>query len=417
MMKSFFLPLGLVLSLAAGVAMAANAEFPVPGCNASRWVGEKISLQELGLLSSEMEEANTRKISGRLLARRASKLANGWFSIGRLKKGEPFFDIVLQNWEKSGAKPDVNIAQSLSYMADVAYCRKEVAKAGQLYLRAVDAWDKLFLPGIDIVMYQLSIDYREQLAVPWRERRISAMRSLAGFYYQEGRFAEGEAMFARSNAAVIGHEGKREAGESHWVNPKMLEKYRAGDAAAALALAQSDVQTAEKNMRLQQQEVDHQHAEFKARYQVGQAKPGPDEPSAEAERQKSAALKALHAVRRELNNRKGTLAMALNAQGELHHARQQLTEAEDLYLRSRSLMAETGRGQNIEYGRILSDLGLLYRARGENDKALSFQTQALELLLPILGAEHPDVIECQAELAFLRDQPALVKPAIKQEGR
>ena len=84
-----------------------------------------------------------------------------------------------------------------------------------------------------------------------------------------------------------------------------------------------------------------------------------------------------------------------------------------MYLRALGILEQLNQRKTLPAARVLSDLGLLYRARGQNEKAQSYQTQALEVLLPVLGREHPDVIECEAELAFLGKQPAQREPVRK----
>jgi tetratricopeptide (TPR) repeat protein len=71
-----------------------------------------------------------------------------------------------------------------------------------------------------------------------------------------------------------------------------------------------------------------------------------------------------------------------------------LSEALQLF---RQLLGE----DHPNVGRVTENLGILYAAQGRTEEARTLYQQALAILEPKLGAEHPWTVRCQENLAKL----------------
>ncbi len=384
--------LSIILLLLSDMAMAQSDAWPVPGCKASQWRGAPADAATLARLERELALAK-RDASGPDPVAKTNALAIALFSNGKLAQGEALFQSALAMWEKSGAAEESGMVASIAYLAEIANCRKAFNEAEIGYLRAVKTSEMFFGP---------------------RDRRMLAvLKNLAGFYYQQRRFAEGEVYFERAEAIRLRLSQATAEQEVQWATPDLVRHFRNGDMQAAQASAQKRVTQDEAQLQAQQQFVTQGMAELRSLDNPAADSSNNDaaKPTASELQQRKLATRAvLLNATVKLRQRQRSLALALNAQAELLHSLQQLPQAEALYLRALSILVQTASEKTLAAARILSDLGMLYRALGENAKALSHQQQALDIFLPKLGNEHPDVLNCEAELTFLRT--AATTPAL-----
>lgn len=104
---------------------------------------------------------------------------------------------------------------------------------------------------------------------------------------------------------------------------------------------------------------------------------------------------------RDQLERHGNFAAGLQVRlAELHHHRHRYAQAEPLYLQALARYATLGGAETLAAS-ARSDLALLYRQSGDYQRALPLQLQAFDFMLPVYGAEHPDVIASAAELALI----------------
>lgn len=386
-MKKMIIMSALLLMQTSAV-QAQNIQFPVPGCASSRWIGSP--LPPVPQLKEELNQVSDADPA--LKMKRTIQLAHGWFALGNIVEGESLMASIQQQAGGDAALPDALMGQSLAYQAELALCRKEFDKARQYYLQAIKFYEKSGNANAPL---------------------ISVLLNLAGFYYQQGRFAEGEAAFERADA-LSAAGSKMAPKEVQWVDRQLVEFWRKGNVPAAMTQARAVVEKLEAEVASLQQKVAQLASDFEAKYNASVAEPvnGGKMPSlpAEAMQKKIAAQGAWRAAKSELRQRQYRLALADNAHGELLHAQHKYAEAEAVYLRALAQLTQIEWDKSVAGGRILSDLGLLYRATGVNDKAQAHQIRALEVLVPIYGAEHPDVMEAEAELAFLRKQATQPEP-------
>ncbi|PWF49297.1 tetratricopeptide repeat protein [Massilia glaciei] len=207
-----------------------------------------------------------------------------------------------------------------------------------------------------------------------------ALNELAAVYYAQRRFAEGEA--ARNRAKSI--TDVIEVNVMTEVPPNISNLYGKGDIAGAIALASkalADEDAAQVPLIAKVYEAEQ---ELKADAGV----------SKYPEMQRSIALENLRRSHVQV-------ARALCDLGELFHSQQQLAEAEPLYRRAIALLDKDPRAPGFTKARLASNLGLLTQKQGAYAEALQLQQKVLEFYLPLLGSEHPDVIETQAEVAYL----------------
>jgi hypothetical protein len=217
---------------------------------------------------------------------------------------------------------------------------------------------------------------------PARIRRLTYQ--LASVYYAQLRFAEAEALLAQYPPQFALREP--EAGRKR-VKEQMAGMVHAGDLKGALAVG-------ERMLGQYESELDSSQAaraEAEATY-LSAPKAGPQHDKAAAQ---------LGEAKGRANADRLNLARMQGYVGELHYALNELDAAEAMYLKARAQFEKTGAVRQIEAVRIATDLAVLYRGRGEPERALPLQEAALKAMLPALGSEHPDVIESQDELALL----------------
>jgi hypothetical protein len=364
-------------------------------CYNGRWLWSFYTSSELAMLERAYEADKAQMApSDPRLAMSMIKLSYALFSTRETARAEPLFLAGLAQLAQHGTPADAEMAQALAHMAELAICRQAQDQAEKLYLRAIAINEKLPLPK------------RNQLA--------SSLRSLAALLYQQGRFDEGEAVYARSETVRLELGGKPNTREQLWADAQLVALTRKGDIAAAQAQAQAVVQKAEADQQARRSKLAAVNAELA---KANEAKPAEGAAITEANYAARGLIANLQQFVRDeqanLNKSQVQLSLALNAQAELLHSQKLYAQAEPIYAQALALMQEVGWTKSVSVGRVLSDLGLLYRAQGDYEKAQSYQTRALEVFLPLLGAAHPDVQECEQELAFLRKQLATGRVAKK----
>ena len=282
-MRTLILILLLTAAVAAGSASAQSSTTLVSGCGEPGWLGAKVAQFDLTRLEDDVTIAqNPASPSKPLLAVRRSLLTSALFANGDLDRAESLFQLMVAEWEKSGAVPDGAIAKAFVIMAEVENCRQQYDKAEKLFLRAVSINEKLEF------------------------KLILSLKSLAGFYYQQGRFAEGQAAFARIES-MSASSGEKPPLEMQWANPQTVELYRKGDLATAKAQAQTVVQKFEGDLQTNQQLQKTLMIELQALDSADQPKSAP----AASKSDESAADDAAAKVAKIASQRRATVQAAL----------------------------------------------------------------------------------------------------------
>jgi len=217
---------------------------------------------------------------------------------------------------------------------------------------------------------------------------------LASIYYAQLRFKEAEALVAAQAKPVplaVGHHAAIKDTET-----RMTGLVRSGDLAGALAVGQQalTLYEAKRDSAATALTV----AETALEASTGAGAPAP-------------ALKSLRdqvaAARQERNIYQAALASMQGQVGELQHALGRHALALALYRQSLASYEVSGYGglRIYEVLRVRASLGLLYRARGDTAKALALQQQVRAELLPLVGPQHPDLLEAEREIALLSAAP------------
>jgi tetratricopeptide (TPR) repeat protein len=223
---------------------------------------------------------------------------------------------------------------------------------------------------------------------------------LASIYYAQLRYKEAEALvatLAKPSPGTVGHHAAIKDTEA-----RMIALVRRGDLAGALALGQ-------EALTLYEAKRDSAATTLTAAETTLEASAGANAPAP--------TLKSLRdqvaAARQERNIYQAALASTQGQVGELLHALGRHEVALALYQQALASYEVSGYGglRIYEVLRVRGDLGLLYRARGETAKALALQQQVRAELLPLVGPQHPDLLEAEREIAVLSAPPANNAPA------
>jgi tetratricopeptide (TPR) repeat protein len=261
-------------------------------------------------------------------------------------------------------KPWINVDHLYEDLADFYYRGEDYAKA-----------EPLVRKSLELAKSRTSQD-------PALERRLNF--KLASIYYEQLRYAEAEALVA--GLKPVFRLPEPEAGRRR-TREQMAQMVRAGDMAGALALGERAREQYEADAASSQTVL----AEAEATYNSS-PKSGPVWNKAVMELRTAAA---------RANSDMQHAAKMLGYLGEIHHARNELAQAEKLYLQAQERFARVKGGLSLDATRTETDLAILYRMRGEPERALPLQEEALKAMLPLLGSEHPDVLETQDELALI----------------
>jgi len=307
------------------------------------------------------------QLAEKLHASGAASLAKGHCVTAR-----PLLQAALEMSEKLNGANDGRTLSVLHDLLRVAVASKDAAAADRIAPRLLAAWDKAGAPDAAdrLALYRnlalLYIKFEQYAkAEPLSQRglelakakrpadaaQVRQMRALlAGVYYGQLRYAEGEAALPRQAQR---YDPKTMAHKA--VEAEMIAKTRAGDLRGALELGE--------------QMLAGDRAEFG-----------------------SSAAPYLGA----------RLAETLDIVGELHHALNELAQAEQMYDEALTLFATHAPAHPATLTRTQTDLAILYRTRGEPARALPLQQEAMRAMLDQLGPDHPDVRESEAELARIR---------------
>ncbi len=208
----------------------------------------------------------------------------------------------------------------------------------------------------------------------WQARSLTFR--LAASYYRQLRYTEAEALIAL--VADNGPYKRRNPSASNSTTDAMAALVRKGDPGAALVLGEAAVRR--------------------------------DTAALEAAR------RALAATTTAASEEAGTnahrlviekayeLAESSSVVAELHHAMKHFPEAEKMYVASLALFGETASAARDPLIRTRTGLAMLYRSQGKAAEALPLQEAALADLLALNGPQHPDVIESETELGYIRAQ-------------
>ncbi len=363
-------------------------------CGNSRWNGAQFSAAELSRLERELDSDKEQlNSSDPRLAMSMIKSSYALFANRKAESAEPLFLSGLAQLQQNRGVPDGDMAQTLVYMAELAICRQAMELAEKYYVQA--------------------IKIAEQLPLAKRNALAYCLLNFAGMLYQQGRFVEAEAIFARSEKVRVELGGKPLAREARQVDPQVVELTKKGNIAAARVQAQAVLEKAEASLQAKSGQLEEITAKL-TKITESKSVDWADTPEATAARKLIGDLQQqVRVAQTDFHASQVALGQALHVQAELLHSQKQYAQAEALYLRALEMIQDVGGARQSSGGRVLSGLGQLYRAQGQYEQAQSHQSRALEVLMPLLGQAHPDVQECEAELAFLRGQLAGGNPVKK----
>ncbi len=108
----------------------------------------------------------------------------------------------------------------------------------------------------------------------------------------------------------------------------------------------------------------------------------------------------LASASRAIETQKYRTVYALADAADIHHSQERLAEAEPLYRKAFDMVADKSIKSPIA-ARLAHGLGIILRRKGELTEAERFQHIAHANAQAEMGAEHPDALEAQVELARL----------------
>ena len=229
-----------------------------------------------------------------------------------------------------------------------------------------------------------------------RLRRLNAER--ASIYYAQGRYKEAEALAPQR---VFG-QPRQDALRAELENTQsdMTLQVRHGRLKDALSIGEAALARIEAGRASSQAAL----AEAQAQWEAEKRNGGRDA--------LAAARKRLVQARLDANTWQQALADMQGNTGEVQHALGRLDLALPLYEQALQNYPSSAGSNVYAIERVRGDMALVYRARGDNARALALQQQVHATLLPLLGAQHPDVREAESEFAALSAPPA--SPAKRQ---
>lgn len=272
-------------------------------------------------------------------------------------------------WERQGMPEDAIASQVYSTLAAEYLKDAQYALAEPLVLRNLHNGEQKY--GADHVAL------------------APRLQDLASLYYGQLRFNEGEAAMERvatiqrnANAA----SAQRPLSAQQRSEADMRRLFNQGDIAGALAHGEQEVARLEPVASAATQAL---QAATKAREEHP---PGSATAHMLARPEQQARYRMAASV--------GELAAARLRIAEILHAQKRYDQAQALYQQALGDIARAG-GDALQTALAKSALAMLYRARGNQAAALPMQSEALELMLPLYGRDHPDVIGSARELAAM----------------
>lgn len=236
-----------------------------------------------------------------------------------------------------------------------------------------------------------------------RLRRLHFER--ASIYYAQGRYQEAEALAAPAERPQPKLDGLQ--AELARVEADMAVQVRSGRLQAALAMGEAQLARLEAGRAASTAALQAAEAEWEAAKKEGK-------------RDAMAAARTRYATaRRDGAIRQVGLADMESYTGEIQHALGRLDLALPLYEKALDHYPAGGGANVYDIERVRGDMALVYRARGDRDRALALQRQVKQALLPLLGAQHPDVLEAEAQIAQLDNvaAPPVQPPAPAQRKK
>lgn len=224
-------------------------------------------------------------------------------------------------------------------------------------------------------------------------RRLDFER--ASIYYAQGRYQEAEALAALAERPQAKPDGLR--AELMRVEADMAVQVRSGRLQAALATGEAQLPRLEAGRAASAAALQAAEAAWEAAKKEGN-------------HDAMAAARTRYATAR----RDGTiwqlgLADMESYVGEVQHALGRLDLALPLYEGALEHYPAAGGANVYDIERVRGDMALVYGARGDTARALALPQQVKQALLPLLGAQHPDVVEAEAQIAQLSN--AIPEPA------
>ncbi|WP_305824469.1 tetratricopeptide repeat protein [Massilia brevitalea] len=229
-----------------------------------------------------------------------------------------------------------------------------------------------------------------------RLRRLNAER--ASIYYAQGRYKEAEALAPQRLSGQPRQDALRAELEN--TQSDMALQVRHGRLKDALAMGEAALARIQAGRASSQAAL----AEAQAQWEAEKRNGGRDA--------LAAARNRLVQARLDANTWQQALADMQGNTGEVQHALGRSDLALPLYEQALQSYPSTAGSNVYAIERVRGDMALVYRARGDRARALALQQQVHATLLPLLGAQHPDVREAQSEIAALGAPPA--RPAKRQ---
>ena len=229
-----------------------------------------------------------------------------------------------------------------------------------------------------------------------RLRRLNAER--ASIYYAQGRYKEAEALAPQRLSGQPRQDALRAELEN--TQSDMVLQVRHGRLKDALAMGEAALARIQAGRASSQAAL----AEAQAQWEAEKRNGGRDA--------LAAARNRLVQARLDANTWQQALADMQGNTGEVQHALGRLDLALPLYEQALQNYPSSAGSNVYAIERVRGDMALVYRARGDRARALALQQQVHATLLPLLGAQHPDVREAQSEIAALGAPPA--RPAKRQ---
>jgi CHAT domain-containing protein/Flp pilus assembly protein TadD len=278
-----------------------------------------------------------------------------------VKKAEEYYLKALELYQKAFGKDHPFVATTLGNLGVLYYGSGNYEKAEDYYLKCLEIQEKIF--GKD----DLNV-------ATW-------LSSLGVLYYVKGDYSKAEQLHLRALAI---RESKLSSDDTAIAlsNNNLAVLYRIkGDYVRAFQMMQHTLSIYEKNLppdnldlatiisnmaALSVEVADYVSAEkyFQRAITIREAKLGPDNP---------------------------TLAQSLNNFGGFYEARGETDKALALYERCLAIYEKSYGKEHPEVARSLNNISGIYRGRGDFDKAEPLQLRALEIYKNKLGAAHTSV--------------------------
>lgn len=211
---------------------------------------------------------------------------------------------------------------------------------------------------------------------------LRPMNELAAALYGQGKVTEADQVRARAAAIATALQPRLDTRAPPLKDDQVALHFRAGEHAAALALATGLLDQAEAELQSRRGVL--------AALENDQSSPG-----------SAAKWQAIAQARTALRALTWTMARRLADTADLHHARQDLAQAGPLYRRAlATLRAERAEQSELE-ARISQGLGMLLRTTGSLAEAETLQKTAISINDRRMGSVHPEMLRSYAELAAI----------------